>query len=680
MGFKYKELGTVLFVISIVVMMVIPLPSELLDLLLILNISLALTILLVSMYTKEVLEFSIFPTVLLITTLFRLALNVSTTRNILSEGEGGKVIETFGSFVVGGNQVVGFVVFLILIIIQFIVITKGSERVAEVAARFTLDAMPGKQMSIDADLNAGMITEADARARRKKIENEADFYGSMDGASKFVKGDAIAGIIIFIVNIIGGFIIGMLIHGMGFAESASHFTTMSVGDALVSQIPALLISTAAGIIVTRSTTGEGLGEDIAKQMFSFPKLLYIVSGCILLLGLFTPIGLLPVIPVVGILTFAGWKLAQKQKVDMQESADLVEEQQIEEVRSPESVVNLLQVDPIEFEFGYGLIPLADVKQGGDLLDRVIMIRRQIALEMGIVVPVIRIRDNIQLRPNEYMIKIKGNQVAKGEIMLDHYLAMSPGIEDDSIVGIETVEPAFGLPALWVTEENKEIAEMSGYTVVDPPSVVATHLTEIVKRYAHELLGRQETRALIDNVRETAPVLVDELIPGSLSIGDVQKVLQKLLREKVSIRNLPVILEALADHAVYTKDPEVLTEYVRQAMSRQITLQYTEAGQPLRVLTAGAGLEKAISERVEQSEQGSYLAMDPETSQRIYHVMSSEVSKMVNSGQQPIILSSPAIRMYLRQLLDRMMPDVPVLSYSELEPHVEVQSVGMVNIS
>ncbi|MCM3078907.1 flagellar biosynthesis protein FlhA [Brevibacillus invocatus] len=680
MGFKYKELGTVLFVISIVVMMVIPLPSELLDLLLILNISLALTILLVSMYTKEVLEFSIFPTVLLITTLFRLALNVSTTRNILSEGEGGKVIETFGSFVVGGNQVVGFVVFLILIIIQFIVITKGSERVAEVAARFTLDAMPGKQMSIDADLNAGMITEADARARRKKIENEADFYGSMDGASKFVKGDAIAGIIIFIVNIIGGFIIGMLIHGMGFAESASHFTTMSVGDALVSQIPALLISTAAGIIVTRSTTGEGLGEDIAKQMFSFPKLLYIVSGCILMLGLFTPIGLLPVIPVVGILTFAGWKLAQKQKVDMQESADLVEEQQIEEVRSPESVVNLLQVDPIEFEFGYGLIPLADVKQGGDLLDRVIMIRRQIALEMGIVVPVIRIRDNIQLRPNEYMIKIKGNQVAKGEIMLDHYLAMSPGIEDDSIVGIETVEPAFGLPALWVTEENKEIAEMSGYTVVDPPSVVATHLTEIVKRYAHELLGRQETRALIDNVRETAPVLVDELIPGSLSIGDVQKVLQKLLREKVSIRNLPVILEALADHAVYTKDPEVLTEYVRQAMSRQITLQYTENGQPLRVLTAGAGLEKAISERIEQSEQGSYLAMDPETSQRIYHVMSSEVSKMVNSGQQPIILSSPAIRMYLRQLLDRMMPDVPVLSYSELEPHVEVQSVGMVNIS
>ncbi|MGZ0049738.1 flagellar biosynthesis protein FlhA [Brevibacillus gelatini] len=680
MGFRLKEIGTILFVISIVVMMVIPLPSGLLDLLLILNISLALTILLVSMYTKEALEFSIFPTVLLITTLFRLALNVSTTRNILSHGEGGQVIETFGNFVVGGNQVVGFVVFLILIVIQFIVITKGSERVAEVAARFTLDAMPGKQMSIDADLNAGMITEAEARERRKKIENEADFYGAMDGASKFVKGDAIAGIIIFIVNIIGGFIIGMLIHGLSFQESASRFTTMSVGDALVSQIPALLISTAAGIIVTRSTSGEGLGDDIARQMFSFPRLLYIVAGCMILLGLFTPIGLLPVLPVAGIMCYAAWMMSKKQKNEIQESADKVEEQQIEEVRSPESVVNLLQVDPIEFEFGYGLIPLADVKQGGDLLDRVIMIRRQIALELGIVVPVIRIRDNIQLRPNEYMIKIKGNQVAKGEILLDHYLAMSPGIDDDSVVGIETVEPAFGLPALWVTEENKEIAELSGYTVVDPPSVVATHLTEVVKRHAHELLGRQETRALIDNVREVAPVLVDELIPGLLSIGDVQKVLQKLLREKVSVRNLQVILEALADHAMFTKDPDVLTEYVRQAMSRQITLQFTEPGQPLRVLTAGAGLEKAISERVEQSEQGSYLAMDPETSQRIFQSMSAEVSKMINSGQQPIILASPAIRMYLRQLVERMMPDVPVLSYSELEPNVEVQSVGMVNIS
>jgi flagellar biosynthesis protein FlhA len=676
---RYKELGVILFVISIVVMMIIPLPTALLDMLLIMNISLSLTILLVSLNTKEALQFSIFPTLLLVTTMFRLALNVSTTRNILSNGEGGKVIEAFGDFVVGGNQVVGFVVFLILVIIQFIVITKGSERVAEVAARFTLDAMPGKQMSIDADLNAGMINEAEARARRQKIEREADFYGAMDGASKFVKGDAIAGMIIFVINIIGGFIIGMVIHEMDFATALARFTHMSIGDALVSQIPALLISTATGIIVTRATSEGGLGQDIGEQVFSQPRLLYIVASAIFFLGLLTPITLLPVLPISSILVYAGWKMSQKQKAKMDESAHQEEEQQIEEVRSPESVVNLLQVDPIEFEFGYGLIPLADVKQGGDLLDRVIMIRRQCALELGIVVPVIRIRDNIQLRPNEYVIKIKGNQVAKGEIMLDHYLAMSPGFDDENVIGIPTTEPAFGLPALWVTEEQKEIAELSGYTVVDPPSVVATHLTEIIKRHAHELLGRQETRALIDNIRETMPVLVDELIPGLLSIGDVQKVLQKLLKEKISIRNLSVILESLADHAVYTKDPDVLTEYVRQSLSRQITLLYTEPGQPLRVITAGPGLEKAISERIEQTEQGSYLAIDPETSQRIYENLSEQVSRMVNAGQQPIILASPAIRMYLRQLLERMMPDIPVISYSELEPHVEVQSVGMVNI-
>ncbi|GAA4700878.1 flagellar biosynthesis protein FlhA [Brevibacillus fulvus] len=676
---RYKELGIMGFVICIVVMMVIPLPPGLLDFLLIANVSLSLTILLVSMNTKEALQFSIFPTLLLVTTLFRLALNVSTTRNILSHAEGGKVIETFGSFVVGGNQVVGFVVFLILVIIQFIVITKGSERVAEVAARFTLDAMPGKQMSIDADLNAGMINEMEARSRRQKIEREADFYGAMDGATKFVKGDAIAGIIIFVVNIIGGLIIGVVIHDMGIAESASRYTQLSIGDALVSQIPALLISTATGIIVTRASSEGGLGQDISDQVFNYPRLLYIVAIVITLLGLFSPIGPLPVLPIALLLAYAGYRMDLKQKNKQEQTAIQEEEQQIEEVRSPESVVSLLTVDQIEFEFGYGLIPLADAKQGGDLLDRVIMIRRQCALELGIVVPVIRIRDNIQLRPNEYVIKIKGNQVAKGEILLDHYMAMSPGFEDDSVVGIATTEPAFGLPALWVTEENKELAELSGYTVVDPPSVVATHLTEIIKRHAHELLGRQETRALIDNIRETTPVLVDELIPGLLSVGDVQKVLQKLLKEKISIRNLTVILEALADHAMYTKDPDLLTEYVRQALSRQITLQFSEPGQPLRVITTGPGLEKVISDRVEQTEQGSYLALDPETSQQIYQNMTEQINKMVNAGQQPIILSSPAIRMYLRQFMERTMPDIPVISYSELEPHVEVQSIGMVNI-
>ncbi|UFJ43238.1 flagellar biosynthesis protein FlhA [Brevibacillus humidisoli] len=680
MGLKMKEFGIILFVIGIIVTMVIPLPPGLLDLLLVMNLAFALTILLVSMNTKEPLQFSIFPTLLLITTLFRLALNVSTTRNILSTGNGGKVIETFGEFVVGGNEVVGFVVFLILIIIQFIVITKGSERVAEVAARFTLDAMPGKQMSIDADLNAGMINEQEARSRRLKIEREADFYGAMDGASKFVKGDAIAGIIIFIINVIGGLIIGMAMMGMTLTDSASHFTKLSVGDALVSQIPALLISTATGIIVTRAASEGGLGQDITAQIFNNSRLLYIVAALIAFLGLLTPIGVVATFPIAIILAYCAWRLGKREQTMLQEDAVQEEEQQIEEVRSPESVVNLLQVDPIEFEFGYGLIPLADAKQGGDLLDRVIMIRRQCALELGIVVPVIRIRDNIQLKPNEYIIKIKGNQVAKGEILLDHYLVMSPGFDDDAVVGIPTTEPAFGLPALWVTEENKETAELSGYTVVDPPSVVATHLTEVIKRHAHELLGRQETRALLDNVRETTPVLVDELVPGALSIGDVQKVLQKLLREKVSIRNLTIILEALADHAVYTKDPDVLTEYVRQALARQITLQYTEPGQPLCVITAGPSLEKVISERIEQSEQGSYLAIDPETSQRIYQSLSEQVSRMINAGQQPILLASPAIRMYLRQLMERMMPDIPVISYNELEPHIEVQSIGMVNLS
>lgn len=679
MGKYMKEYGVILFVLSIVVMMVYPLPPTLLDLLLLLNISLALVILLVSMYNKEALELSVFPTLLLITTLFRLGLNVSTTRNILSHGEGGKVIETFGKFVVGGNEVVGFVVFIILIIIQFIVITKGSERVAEVAARFTLDAMPGKQMSIDADLNAGMISEAEARERRKKIEMEADFYGAMDGASKFVKGDAIAGIIIFIVNVIGGLIIGVAMMDMELSEAASRFTTLSVGDALVSQIPALLLSTATGIIVTRASSEGSLGQDISGQIFNNPRLLYVVAGLIALLGVLTPVGIIPSWTIAGILGFSGWYLAKSQRTMQEESLVQAEEQQIEEVRSPESVVSLLQVDPIEFEFGYGLIPLADANQGGDLLDRVIMIRRQCALELGIVVPVIRIRDNIQLRPNEYIIKIKGNQVAKGEILLDHYLAMSPGYDDESVVGIPTTEPAFGLPALWITEERKEAAELAGYTVVDPPSVVATHLTETIKRHAHELLGRQETRSLIDNIRETSPVLVEELVPGLLNIGEVQKVLQKLLKEKISIRNMTVILEALADHAVYTKDPDLLTEYVRQALSRQITLQYTEPGQPLRVITAGPGLEKIIAERVEQTEQGSVLSIEPETSQRIYESISEQVQKMLSSGQQPILLSSPAIRMYLRQLMERMMPDIPVLSYNELEPHVEVQSVGMVNV-
>ncbi|MBA2937821.1 flagellar biosynthesis protein FlhA [Paenibacillus sp. CGMCC 1.16610] len=676
---RVKDLFVLIGIIGIVLMMIVPVPIPLLDFLLIINISIALMIILVAMNTQEALQFSIFPSLLLITTLFRLALNVSTTRNILSHAEAGDVVRTFGSFVAQGNIVVGFVVFLILVLVQFIVITKGSERVAEVAARFTLDAMPGKQMSIDADLNAGLINEVQARERRQKIEREADFYGAMDGASKFVKGDAIAGIVILVINLIGGFIIGMTMKGMDFSEALQTFSILTIGDGLVSQIPALLISTAAGIIVTRASSEGNLGHDVTKQLTSQPKLLYIVAGTLVMLGIFTPIHWFTTFPIAGLLVFAGYKMQKNLEREAIKEEQLVEEQQIEEVRSPESVISLLQVDPIEFEFGYGLIPLADTQQGGDLLDRIILIRRQCALELGVVVPVIRIRDNIQLRPNEYIIKIKGNTVARGELLLNHYLAMSPGIDDDSISGIETTEPAFGLPAIWIDEVTKERAELSGYTVVDPPSVVATHLTEVIKKHTHELLGRQETKALIDNVRESYPALVDDLIPSVLSIGDVQKVLAKLLKEKISVRDLVTILETLADYGSYTKDPEILTEYVRQSLSRQITQQFTSLGDSLKVITVGPSVEKKIADSVQQSDQGSYLALDPSSSQIIYHRVSEQVSKLIQSGQQPVILTSPTIRMYLRQLLERTLQDIPVLSYSELEPSVEIQSMGVVNL-
>ncbi|WP_371017856.1 flagellar biosynthesis protein FlhA [Pseudalkalibacillus sp. JSM 102089] len=675
---KIKDYAVLVSVIMIVIMMVIPFPPLLLDFLIMLNISLALTIILVAMNTKEALQFSIFPSLLLLTTLFRLGLNVSTTRSILTNKTGGQVIETFGSFVVGGSVVIGLLVFLILVIIQFIVITKGSERVAEVGARFTLDAMPGKQMSIDADLNAGMISDRDAKERRQKIEREADFYGAMDGASKFVKGDAIAGIVITLINIIGGLIIGMVVHGMPVGDAATTFTLLSIGDGLVSQIPALLISTATGIVVTRAASDGNLGSDITAQIFAYPKLLYVVGAVITLLGLATPINPLLTFPIAGLLVYGGWMM--QKNLDQTKEVELAAgQEEVEEMKKPESVTSLLQVDPIEFEFGYGLIPLADQKQGGDLLDRVIMIRRQIALEFGIVVPVIRIRDNIQLEPNEYVIKIKGNRVAGGEVLLNQYLAMSSGLEDETISGIETVEPAFGLPALWVTEEMKDRAELSGYTIVDPPSVVSTHLTEVIKRHAHELLSRQEVKHLLDNVRESSPAVLEELIPNILTIGDVQKVLMRLLKEKVSIRSLDMILESLADNGVRTKDTDVLAEYVRQSLSRQITSQVAVPGEAVKVLTAGARLEKRFAESVQQSDQGSYLALDPETSQAIYQEVLQQVSRLQQSGIQPILLTSPAIRMYLRQFLERYMPELMILSYSELEPDVEVQSVGVINL-
>lgn len=674
-----RDLSVLLSVILIVAMLIIPFPSWLLSVLIMVNISIALLVLLNTMNMTEPLQFSVFPSLLLLLTLFRLGLNVSTTRSILSKGEAGGVVETFGTFVVGGNVVVGMVVFLILIIIQFIVITKGSERVSEVAARFTLDAMPGKQMSIDADLNAGMISEQQARERREKVSREADFYGAMDGASKFVKGDAIAGIIIVLINLIFGIVIGMTQQGLGVADAASKYSLLTVGDGIVSQIPALLISTATGIVVTRAASDGNLGIDITSQLLAYPKMLYVGAGTIFLLGLFTPIHDMLTIPIAALMAFGGYSFSRVPEPDQQQLQEMEEDIQMDEMKSPESVVNLLNVDPIEFEFGYGLIPLADANQGGDLLDRIVMIRRQLAIELGLVIPVVRIRDNIQLQPNEYRLKIKGNEMARGELLLDHYLAMSPGIDDDSIDGIDTIEPSFGLPAKWITEEMKEQAEIFGYTVVDPPSVVSTHITEVIKANAYELLGRQETKQLIDHLRESYPILVEEATPNPLSVGEIQKVLGKLLRENVSIRNLPIIFETLADYGKVTTDTDILAEYVRQALARQITNQYSRSGETLKVITLSGRVEKVIAEGVQQTEHGNYLSLDPAVSQGILESVANQVEQLSIMEQTPIILCSPAVRMYVRQLTERYFAQIPVLSYNELEANVEVQSVGVVNV-
>lgn len=674
-----RDLSVIFGVVFIVIMLIIPLKPWMLSVLIIINITLALLVLLGTMNMHEPLQFSVFPSLLLILTLFRLGLNVSTTRAILSEGDAGSVVETFGTFVVGGEVLVGLVVFFILVIIQYIVITKGAERVSEVAARFTLDAMPGKQMSIDADLNAGLISEQEALRRREKIAREADFYGAMDGASKFVKGDAIAAIIIVFINLIFGMIIGVVREGMSFAEAVNHYSLLTVGDGIVSQLPALLISTATAIIVTRAASDGNLGHDITSQLLAYPNMLFFAGGTIFFLGLFTPIDDLLTIPIAAVLIAGGFLLKKEKERPKALQEEQAEEAAAEEMKTPEQVVSLLTIDPIEFEFGYGLVPLADVNQGGDLLDRVVMIRRQLAMELGLVIPVVRIRDNIQLNPNEYRIKIKGNEVGRGEVLLDHYLAMSPGEEDPDIEGIDTVEPAFGIKAKWITEEMKSRAEMSGYTVVDPPSVISTHLTEVLTKHAHELLGRQETKQLIDHLKESYPILVEEVTPNPLSVGDIQKVLAKLLKERVSIRNLLVIFETLADYCKITTDPDLLTEYVRQALSRQITGQYKQENNQIKAVTLSGKVEKLIADHIQQTEHGNYLALDPKTSQQILENIAKQVEAMASKNMNPVVLCSPAVRMYVRDLTERYFPNVPILSYNELEPGIEVQSVGVVNI-
>ncbi len=675
---KFSDVLLALGVVMIVMMMIIPLPPFLLDLLLALNITLSLTIVMISIYNVEPLQFSVFPSLLLVTTLFRLALNVSATRLILLQGYAGEVILAFGSFVVGGNAVVGFIVFVILILIQFIVITKGAERVAEVAARFTLDAMPGKQMAIDADLNAGLINDNEARTRRRNIQREADFYGAMDGASKFVKGDAIAAIVIIVVNILGGFVIGMVQRDMSILQALQTYTLLTVGEGLVNQIPALLISTATGLVVTRAASEDNLGHDIAAQLLAYPRVFFLVAAVLTVLAAVPGLPGIPFLSIAILISGLGYILQKTAKTAQETAVTQQEEKELEEVRKPENIVSLLQVDPIELEIGYSLIPLVDVAQGGNLLDRVVMIRRQCALEMGIVVPTIRIRDNIQLKPNAYVIKIKGIEVAKGELLLDHFLAMNPGAVTEEIPGEETMEPAFGLPALWIHEAYRERAELSGYTVVDPISVLATHLTEVVKSHCDELLGRQDVQTLIDSVKQDHPAVVSELVPAMLSVGDIQKVLVCLLKERVSVRDLVSIMETLADTATFTKDPEVLAEYVRRTLSRNISRQYIQ-NNTLTCITLDPQTENMIVSSVQHSDRGSFVNLDPGSMQQFIGSLSTEIQKLTTAGFHPVLLTSPASRLYVRKLTERIAPNLVILSFAELENQIEVQSVGMVKI-
>ncbi|MDY0322447.1 MAG: flagellar biosynthesis protein FlhA [Candidatus Carbobacillus sp.] len=674
----FRELPLFIGIIMIVMMMVIPLPPALLDFLILINLSFSLIVLLVSLNMKEPLEFSIFPTLLLVTTLFRLSLNVSTTRAILSKMNGGEVIHAFGSFVIGGQPVIGLIVFLILVIIQFLVITKGSERVAEVAARFTLDAMPGKQMAIDADLNAGIIDEKTAHVRRQAIEREADFYGAMDGASKFVKGDAIAAMLILAINIIGGLIIGVAIHGKTLAESASIYTVLSVGEGLVAQLPALFVSTATGIVVTRTASQDGLTTDVLQQLFRQAHLLYVVAVVLFLLGIFTPIPFWATTLIAGVIAYAASRTGVKPKdVEVPVATD-TPEKKAEEAARPESALSLLDMEPIEFEFGYALIPLADPKQGGDLMDRMLMLRRQLALTLGFIVPTIRLRDNLQLAPRQYIIKIRGEIVGEGMVKEGHYMAIG-GENPEQLPGEVTKEPTFGMTAVWIDPSDKDEAEFAGWTVVDPSSVIITHLTELIKKHAWELLGRDETKTLLEHVRKTHAALVADL-ESVLSLGEIQKVLSALLREGLSIRNLPLIFETMADHGAKVKDPALLTEFVRQALVRQITAQFAPKTGPLHVMYLSPALEQKIIEQVKRTDFGDYVALSPDDLKIFFDHIREGKERLEMSGYKPIILTSPAVRRYVRDLVHRLYPEVVVLSYNELEPSLDVKSISVVNAS
>ncbi len=674
---KKNDMVVGIYLLAAIVFLIIPLPTALLDVLMALNISISLIILFNALFSQEVLNMSTFPMILLFTTIFRISLNVSSTRNILTQGYAGEVVEAFGSFVGGGDMVVGVIVFIILVLVQFMVINKGSERVSEVQARFTLDAMPGKQMAIDADLNTGAITDAEAKLRREKIQAESAFFGSMDGATKYVKGDATAGLIITMVNIVGGLIMGVTREGLEMMEALEKYAIITIGDGLVSQIPSLLISLSTGIMVTKVSKEADVGDLLMRELFSTPKVLYMVGAGLLVLGIFTKLPTIIFVAYGVIFIMVGRNIQAKIEVQKTEAEAKAEEDEELPIRRPENVREIILPDQVELEFGYGIIPLADVNQGGDLLDRVVLIRRQIALELGCVVPTIRLRDNIQLNPNQYVIKIKGIAVSEGEILFDHYMAMNPGYVEEEITGIPTFEPSYHLPAIWITEGQRERAESYGYTVVDPPSIIATHLTEVIKAHLDELLTRQAVQDLINNIQEANQVLVSELIPKLLGIGEVQKVLQNLLREGVAIRDMVTILETLADYAPTTRDTDVLTEYVRQALKRAISSKYFPGGETTSVVTLDPRAEQEIMNSVKQTEQGAYITLEPEKTQRLMKSVKDEAEKLENLGKNPIVVTSPIVRMYFKRLTKDYYPDLIVISYNEIESNVELQSVGMV---
>ncbi|MCL2355684.1 MAG: flagellar biosynthesis protein FlhA [Defluviitaleaceae bacterium] len=679
---KRKEAIIGIFIVAMVVMIMRPLPPLAVDLLLMVIIGLAIIILLNALYAKEALEMSMFPTILLIITLFRMTMSVTTTRLILG-GNGtpysaGEVIRTFGQFVAQDNLILGIILFLVILLASFLVIIKGSERVAEVTARFTLDAMPGKQMAIDADLNTGLINEEEAKARRKKIQDESNFYGAMDGAVKFVKGDAIFSIIIVFINLIGGVAMGAIYHDLSIGDALQVYALLTIGDGLVSQIPALLIALSTGLIVTKATVEEEVSGSLAKQLLTHPLVLLVTGGALIFLGIASPLPWF-FIPTGAVLMFMGFRKNKQETLQSIETEITTDDVEAEEMRRPDDMLPLTDVDMIRLCFGYGLIPLVAADQGGDLLERVVMIRRNIALELGAIIPQIRLQDNIKLSPNQYTIFIKGVEVAGGEIMFDHYMAMNSGYVEEEIDGIETVEPFAGLPAMWISESQRERAEALGYTVVDPPAIIATHLTEIVRQHLHELLSRQDVQKLINHVKETHTVLVDELIPKYMSVGEVQKVLAKLLKESVSIRDLVTILETLADYAPITRDTDMLTEYVRAALRRAISKKFFGQGVNT-VITLDPALEQTLTGNIQKTEIGSFVNIDPALSQKVFDSLKKEVSKLTSLGVMPIILTSPFVRMYFKQLVDEIAPDLVVLSYGEIDQTAEVQSVGMVSVT